>query len=207
VGKNKKIVLGGLVFIFAMFFVGAAMPSSTDDRTKQIQNEEQRTVEDLEKSGRIISPPPKDTSKFVSDEELDRRLAGFEESYKALEKSVDPITITVGEVKEYQEPKQESIPIQKLYGLPASCDGVDSIETWLYPTAEKCMIELGQGYYAWCLSKEKKLAEKGAEARAGICMTDIKIRLLQTCKDPALGSPEVCMMITMKYIYREMISE
>jgi len=164
------MVLGGLVFIFAMFFVGAAMPSSTDDRTKQIPNVGQITVEDREKQREFL-----DQYEFPQ----------YNEDYK----------------------KQGATSIQKSKGMPTSCNGVDSIETWLYPTAEKCMKELGQGYYAWCLSKEKKLAEKGAEARAGICMSDIKIRLLQTCKDPALGSPEVCMMITMKYIYREMISE
>jgi len=103
--------------------------------------------------------------------------------------------------------KQETTSIQKSKGLPTACNGVDSTETWLYPTAEKCMIELGRGYYAWCLSKEKKLAEKGAEARAGICMADIKIRLSQTCKDPVLSSPEVCMMSTMKNIYQQMILE
>jgi len=189
VGKNKKMALGGLVFIFAMFLLGAVLPSSTDDGTKQIQKEEQKTEKVK------VSVTEKDTSRLVSDEEMDRRLAGFEESEKALEKSSK---IIISPTKEEQ--KQEAASIQKLYGLPASCDGVDSIETWLYPTAEKCMKELGQGYHAWCLSETKGDKAK----KADLCVIDVASRLVQLCEDPVLSSPEVCLMYNMKYIYQEM---
>ena len=164
-GKIKKMVLGGLVLIFASFFVGAAMSSPTDDRTKQIQNEEQITAEDMQKQREFL-----DQYEFPQ----------YNEDYK----------------------KQEATSIQKSKGLPTSCNGVDSTETWLYPTGEKCMKELGQGYHAWCLSETK-----GDKAKTDLCVIDVASRLIQLCKDPVLSSPEVCLMYNMKYIYQEMMSQ
>jgi len=103
--------------------------------------------------------------------------------------------------------KSEEQRIQQFKELPSSCDGVDSTETWLYPTGEQCMKKIEQRFYDWCLSEERKLGDKGAEARAGICVADISIRLFQTCKNPVLSSTEVCIMNSMKHLYRNLIPE
>lgn len=112
------------------------------------------------------------------------------------------------ELKRQEELKQqETLRIAQMKQLPASCKGVDSTETYLYPTADKCVEEIGQRFYDWCLSEERKVAEKGAEARANLCLTDIAIRLAQLCEDPVIGSSELCMMNSMQDLYRKLIPE
>ena len=103
--------------------------------------------------------------------------------------------------------KQEALRIEKLSELPESCYGVNSVETWLYPTGQQCIDEINQRFYDWCLSEERKLTETGAAARADLCVIDIQRRLVQTCADPVLSSPEVCLMNSMQHLYSNLIPE
>ena len=64
-----------------------------------------------------------------------------------------------------------------------------------------------QRFYDWCLSEERKLTETGAAARADLCVIDIQRRLVQTCADPVLSSPEVCLMNSMQHLYSNLIPE
>jgi len=95
--------------------------------------------------------------------------------------------------------------INPITQLPESCDDVVTTENYLYPTADKCTNEMGQIFYNWCLSEEKKISEEGAKSRAELCYAEIALRLVQTCEDPVIGSQELCMMMSMQKLSRYMI--
>lgn len=92
-------------------------------------------------------------------------------------------------------------------GLPVSCDGVVTTESYLYPTADQCIKDLTQGFSVWCLSEERKLSEQGAEDRAKLCMRDIALRLVELCEEPVIGSQELCLMNSMQHLYKGMIQK
>ena len=103
--------------------------------------------------------------------------------------------------------QQEAPPIQKLKELPASCDGVLTTETNLYPTADECVRKIMDRVSDWCLSEEKKIDEAGAEERADICVAGFTSGLAELCEDPATGSTELCVMRTLQDLYPKMIPE
>jgi len=103
--------------------------------------------------------------------------------------------------------QQEAPPIQKLKELPASCDGVLTTETNLYPTADECVRKIMDRVSNWCLSEEKKIDEAGAEERADICVAGFTSGLAELCEDPATGSTELCVMRTLQDLYPKMIPE
>jgi len=112
------------------------------------------------------------------------------------------------ELKLQEGLKQQEAPrIQKLKELPASCDGVLTTETHLYPTADECVRKIMDRVSDWCLSEEKKIAETGAEARADICVVGFTSGLAELCEDPVTGSTELCVMRTLQDLYPKMIPE
>jgi len=90
--------------------------------------------------------------------------------------------------------------------LPASCDGVGSTESRLYPTADQCAEDLGKGFYNWCLEEAKKeVSANDVVTRAGLCMGEIAIRFDQLCEDPVIGSQEFCLMNSMQDLYLRLV--
>ena len=105
--------------------------------------------------------------------------------------------------KELEE--QKSLQIEMLGGLPVSCDGVLTTENDSYPTATKCVHEMGQGFYDLCLREERKISIDGVEDRAYACLVDIVLGLRELCEESVIGSYTSCMMGSMQELYREMI--
>jgi len=104
--------------------------------------------------------------------------------------------------------RENELQIEKLKQLPTSCDGVLTTESWLYPTADQCAGEIGDRFYDWCVSEAKKeVSAEDVVARAGICMAQIAMSLVELCEDPAIGSQEMCLMGTMQDLYQTLIPE
>ena len=151
------------------------------------------------------------SSNFLSDEEKAERDKRIEEQ----EDKLNQAEILQQQIIEQQKAKlekqkelesQKSLQAEKLRGLPVSCDGVDTTESWLYPTADQCAKDMGKGFYNWCLEKAKKeVSAEDAEARAGLCMGAISIRFGQLCADPVIGSQEFCLMNSMQDLYRRLV--
>jgi len=150
---------------------------------------------------------PEEYGEFEEKQELRERV---EEGQRQLELQEEAELKLQEEAElELQEglKQQEAPPIQKLKELPASCDGVLTTETSLYPTADECVRKIMDRVSDWCLSEEKKIAETGAEARADICVVGFTSGLAELCEDPVTGSTELCVMRTLQDLYPKMIPE
>jgi len=152
---------------------------------------------------------PEEYGEFEEKQELRERV---EEGQRQLElqeeaelKLQEEAELKLQEEAELEQ--QEAPRIQKLEELPASCDGVLTTETNLYPTADECVRKIMDRVSDWCLSEEKKIDEAGAEARADICVAGFTSGLAELCKDPVTGSTELCVMRTLQDLYPKMIPE
>lgn len=171
----------GIVIVIAGFFVLVAAVSSTvtdEDRAQWAAEREEKEVRQ-----QTIDKAIQEGVTFPFDDGTFQEREAFFEAKKEF----------------------EELQTTQMKQLPSSCDGVLTTETWLYPTADKCVEEIGQRFYDWCLSEERKISETGVESRADLCVTDIAVRLVQLCEDPVIGSQELCMMRNMQDLYQNLI--
>jgi len=113
----------------------------------------------------------------------------------------EPIDKGIGSVLTYGNVEQK-LSIQEMKTLPASCSGVNSMELDIYPTGKQCFSALNKRVEEWCLSESN-----GNSGLADDCVTQFYLKLAQQCKDPAIGSVEVCLMYTLKELYPKLIPE
>jgi len=100
------------------------------------------------------------------------------------------------ELKQQEEElKQQEELIQKANELPASCEGVLSAEVWLYPTGQACLEEILLWYYDWCAGENEDTADA--------CVKEMIRGLELSCEDSLISSQEVCMMYSMKELYKK----
>lgn len=84
--------------------------------------------------------------------------------------------------------------------LPESCSGVNSMELDLYPTGKQCFDELNQRVEKWCYVKYN-----GHKVLREDCTSQFYQKLAEQCKDPVIGSTEVCLMHTLKEMYPKLV--
>jgi len=84
--------------------------------------------------------------------------------------------------------------------LPESCKGVNSMKVDLYPTGEQCLEELDNGIYDWCLSQSD-----GDKVSADNCRILFYLKLNESCEVITLRSVDVCLMLSFKDLYSELI--
>lgn len=120
--------------------------------------------------------------------EMDQKLA------QAVKEETKINEFTVREsLKNYETPKENFEST-----VPESCKGVNSMEIDLYPTGKQCLEALDNRVVEWCQSN-------GSEGLVEDCRTQFYLKLADTCKDPVIGSVEVCLMHTLKELYPRIV--
>jgi len=94
-------------------------------------------------------------------------------------------------------PKDSAV---KMNQLPASCNGVNSMELDLYPTGKQCFTELTNRVQEWCLSENDEHIDLADD-----CRKQFYLELLQQCEDPVISSVDVCLMDNFKNLYPKLI--
>jgi len=141
-------------------------------------------------------------SNALTDEETKQRWAEEIELEKKQEQQ------KIQEQKRLEELKtQEEARIAQMTELPASCYGVASTETWLYPTGEECIKAIGDRINEYCLSETN-----GNKAQADACVTKVISLMDRNCQDSddqgfLSVSYEVCMMSELTFAYQNLIPQ
>lgn len=107
--------------------------------------------------------------------------------------------MTLSQYQEYTKALQQK-GVEEMKQLPASCKGVSSMELDIYPTGKECFSALNERVEEWCLSESD-----GHKGMADDCVNQFYLKLAQQCKDPVIGSVEVCLMYTFKELYPKLI--
>ncbi len=180
--SKKKIILIAIpVFLVLLFIV---FPLSYQQDLKANNPEEYAKLEQKWADDKIKAEQEKIAAE--KQEILDRQAAFKEREQDKLE-------------------KQESLRIEKLKVLPDSCYGVNSIETELYPTGEKCLELIDERIFAYCLAENNNNDDK-----AWGCFGQVYALMDRNCKGSdeqgmLSVSYEACFMYQMVSAYQKLI--
>ncbi len=101
--------------------------------------------------------------------------------------------------------QQEALRIAQLKELPTSCYGVNSIETYLYPTGKACIKAIDDRINEYCLSETNE-----NKAQADACVVKVYSLMDRNCQGSddqgfLSVSYEVCMMSELRFAYQNLI--
>ena len=183
-GKKEKILIGIFVVLMLFILINSITYYLTADNWTDTDSAKIRMIQHFEERA----------------EKAEReRITEIEENQKRLDDQ-----IAVKEREQAELKKQEAERLENLKQLPVECDGVDSIETYLYPTGEECLELIDERIFAYCLDQSNN-----DEAKASVCFAQAYMLMDRNCRDSDdqgwLSYPyEVCVMMELKYAYEAM---
>jgi len=101
--------------------------------------------------------------------------------------------------------QQKATQIKTSTALPSSCSGVNSIETYLYPTGQQCINAIDDRVNEYCLSETN-----GNKVQADACVDKVYSLIDRNCQDSddqgfLSVSYEVCVMSELRFAYQNLI--